>query len=271
MNEISYICSCYNSAEFLDGLIDNLQGQSNRDWELIVVDSASTDCSVKIVEGWMEDDDRIHLIEQPERTPYGVSWLTGWLQADGDIVCNTNSDDRSYAWRGTQVLMYRDQMRELDERLGRDPKHFYYGGYETRVDNARIAAGHPPPYTEEDLQRFFRCGIHVHWDNDLRHKVDWGVMMKAGYEYKSAFDYWLVLYFMSLGATGVAIPSCFSIYNQRPDSLEQSDKELSSFEGMRAIRTFYPRGPVDHDLETKTRVDSPEYYRRFKEFLAKFD
>jgi glycosyltransferase involved in cell wall biosynthesis len=270
MTKLSYITSCYNSELFLNGLIKDLLTQSEGDFELIVVDSASTDGSVKIVKEWMERDDRIKLIEQPERTPYGVSWLTGWLQASGDIVGNANSDDRSYAWRGTQVLMHRDQARELDGMLKQDPKHFYYGGYETRVDGVVTAKGHPPPYTEGDLQRFFRCGIHVHWDNSLRDRVDWEMMMNAGNEYRSAFDYWLVLYFTSLGATGVSIPSCFSIYNQRADSLEQSDKELSSFEGMRAIRTFYPGGPVDHDLETKTRVDSPEYYKRFKDFLAKF-
>ena len=95
-------------------------------------------------------------------------------------------------------------------------------------------------------------------------------MFKAGQEYRSAFDYWLVLYFTSLGATGVSIPNCFSISNQRADSLEQSDKELSGFEALRAIKTFYPGGPAVLDLENKTKIDSPEYYQRFKEFLDGF-
>jgi glycosyltransferase involved in cell wall biosynthesis len=265
MTKISYVTSAYNSEPFLDGLFRDLLTQTEEDFEHIIVDSASTDRTVEITKEWMGRDSRIKLIAQPSRTPYGVSWLTGWQQAGGDIVCNTNSDDRSYPWRGTQVLSHRDQARGIN-----DDKHFYYGGYETRVGNIVTAKGHPPPYTEGDLQRFFRCGIHVHWDNSLRHVVDWEKMMKAAYEYTSAFDYWLVLYFMSLGATGVSIPSCFSIYNQRPDSLEQSDKELSSFEGLRAITTFYPAGPVNHDLQTKTRVESPEYYARFQEFLKQF-
>lgn len=267
MIEISYVTSTYNSERFLDGLIENLLQQSHSDFEHIIVDSKSTDGSVDIIRKWEERDNRIKLIEQPERTPYGVSWLVGWEQAQGRIVTNSNTDDRSHPWRGVQVLGAQDQARQRNAMLRWERRHFYYGGYETRVDGVITAKGIPPVYTSEDLQRFFRCGIHVHWDNSLRDLVDWDLMFKAGEEYRSAFDYWLVLYFMSLGATGINIPNCFSIYNQRSDSLEQSDKELSNFEAMRAIATFFPDGQVMHDLETKTKVASPEYYQRFKEFM----
>ena len=267
MVDLSFVTSCYNSEEFLDELIDNLRQQSHRSYEHIIVDSKSTDRSVEIVKEWQQRDKRIKLIEQPERTPYGVSWLIGWQQAQGKVVSNSNSDDRSYPWRGTQVM----QRQRYAEAMSDAPFSFYYGGYETRVDGITTAKGVPPTYTELDLQQFFRCGVHVHWDNHLRDKVDWELMFRAGEEYRSAFDYWLVLYFMSLGAKGRDIPSCFSIYNQRKDSLEQSDKERSNFEAMRAIQTFYPGGPSSIGLETETKFQNPEYYKRYKEFLAEFD
>jgi hypothetical protein len=151
--------------------------------------------------------------------------------------------------------------------LAQNKTHFYYGGYETRVDGVTTAKGIPPKYDAGDLQRFFRCGVHVHWDNKLRDVVDWERMFQAGAEYRSAFDYWLVLYFMHLGATGIAIQSCFSIYNQRADSVEQSDKERNTFESLRAISTFFPGSPAIHDLEHKTKFESPDFYQRYKEFL----
>lgn len=267
MVDISYITSAYNSARFLDGLIANLLRQSHDDFEHIIVDSRSNDRSTEIIRKWQEKDKRIKLIEQSERTPYGVSWLIGWRRAEGKIVTNSNTDDRSHPWRGVTVMNEFNKTAML-----RWVKHqFYYGGYETRVNGIAVTKGVPPPYTSEDLQRFFRCGVHVHWDNALRGAVDWELMFKAGREYRSAFDYWLVLYFMSLGAVGVSIPNCFSIYNQRSDSLEQSDKELNTFEAMRAINTFYPGGKAMHDLETKTRYDAPEFYEKFKDFLHGFD
>lgn len=270
MVDISYVTSCYNSEKFLDGLIENLLQQSHDDFEHIIVDSASTDNSVAIIRKWMEKDSRVKLIEQPRRTSYGTSWLVGWQAAQGRIVTNSNTDDRSHPWRGTQVLHAAQKQDQQDKMLRWEKSHFYYGGYETRVDDVLVAKGTPPTYSAIDLQQFFRCGVHVHWDNKLRDVADWGLMFRAGEEYQSAFDYWLVLYFMYLGATGVAIPSCFSIYNQRKDSLEQSDKELSNFEAMRAIKTFFPASPAMTDLETKTKFDSPDYYQRFQDFLSVF-
>ena len=260
MVDISYVTSCYNSEQFLDELIKNLLQQSNGNFEHLIVDSKSTDGSVDIIRKWQEKDERIKLIEQLERTPYGVSWLIGWQQAQGKVVTNSNTDDRSYPWRGTQVLEAHKSM----------PRAFYYGGYETRVKGKVTAKGIPPPYSEEDMSQFFRCGVHIHWANGLRDCVDWEFMFKAGREYRSAFDYWLVLYFMSLGVEGLVLNSCFSIYNYREDSLEQSDKERSGFEALRAIRTFFPDGQAIRDLETKTKNESPEFYERFKEFLYGF-
>jgi hypothetical protein len=75
---------------------------------------------------------------------------------------------------------------------------------------------------------------------------------------------------MSLGAEGVPIPSCFSIYNQRSDSLEQADKERNTFESISAIQEFYPDGRVSRDLETKTRFESPDFYERYLEFREQY-
>jgi glycosyltransferase involved in cell wall biosynthesis len=267
MIDISYITSCYNAEEFLDGLIQDLRMQSVDNYEHIIVDSKSTDNSLDIANRWAKKDSRIRVVPQVKRTPYGVSWLLGWEYAHGEVVCNSNADDRSYPWRGTKVMeAYSLAMFSSDAQY-----NFYYGGYETRRGDLTIAKGTPPPYTREDMSQFFRCGVHVHWDDALDQVVDWDKMYRAAEEYKSAFDYWLVLYFMSLGAVGRSISNCFSIYNQRPDSLEQSDKERNTFETMRAIGTFYPNGPAMKDLETKTRIASPGFYQRYKRFLIGFD
>lgn len=237
--DISYVVSNYNSADFLICLLDDLLNrQSHKNIEVIVVDSASTDDSAQCVRE--HDDPRLSLIEQPCRTPYGVSWLEGWLAAKGRIVANSNTDDLSHPWRSTQVLIA-SAAAKRPTPIGRPHEHhFYYGGYETHVDGKMVTRGCPPPFTEDDMTQFFRCGVHVHWDNSLRHIVDWKMALQAGHEYTSAFDYWLVLYLMSLGAYGININNCFSIYNQRPDSIEQSNKGLSTLESLRAIGKFFP-------------------------------
>ncbi len=264
---ISYVNSCYNAQDFLDGFIDNMLSQDFEDFELIIVDSKSTDDSLAIAKSWQIIDERIKIIQQKERTPYGVSWIEGWKIAQGLIVANSNSDDRSYQWRGRKVIDIK-RAREITRDV--KPPAFYYGGYETRVDGIVTAKGVPPPFTISDMSQFFRCGVHVHWDNELRSIVDWDKMSRAAIEYKSAFDYWLVLYFMSLGAIGIPINSCFSIYNQRKDSLEQSDKERNTFESLRAIEEFFPNGESITALEKETRLKSPDFYQRYRTFCSQF-
>ncbi len=279
--QLSYICSCYNAERFLDGFIDNLLSQDLEDFEILIVDSQSTDDSLAIARSWMAKDQRVKILQQAKRTPYGVSWLDGWKAAVGKIVTNSNSDDRSYQWRGRKVVEAATLYKMVNEveivgphgemQIRNPPPAFYYGGYETRVDGKVTAAGTPPPFTVDDMSQFFRCGVHVHWDNDeLRKMVDWDRMYAAAYQYKSAFDYWLVLYFMSLGVEGVPIRSCFSIYNQRADSLEQSDKERNTFESLRAIEEFYPNGKSIRALEAETRIKSPEFYARYRAFCNQF-
>ncbi len=265
--KISYINSCYNAEPFLEGMIENILSQDLEEFELIIVDSKSTDDSLVIAKEWAERDSRIRIVEQPTRTPYGVSWLDGWKIAQGFVVGNNNSDDRSYQWRGRKVI---DAKQAGSITRDVKPSAFYYGGYETRVDGTTRARGVPPPYSVDDMSQFFRCGVHVHWDNNLRLPADWNRMYQAANEYKSAFDYWLVLYFMSLGAVGIPINSCFSIYNQRSDSLEQSDKERNTFESLRAIEEFYPNGHSILALEAETRVKSPEFYERYRAFCKQF-
>ena len=199
----------------------------------------------------------------PSRSPMGGS-------ACGDVVGNSNTDDRSYQWRGTRVVeAYANRYSaESHERIR---PAFFYGGYETRINGTPTAEGVPPPFSVEDMSRLFRCGVHIHWENEaLSNLVNWDRMFQAGEEYRSAFDYWLVLYFMSLGAVGVPIPSCFSIYNQRPDSLEQIDKERNTFESIRAIQTFFPHSQSIIDLETKTKIETPDFYHRYEEFKDGF-
>jgi len=266
--QISYINSCYNASEFLDGLIDNLTSQDLENFELIIVDSKSTDNSLEIAKEWADKDSRVKIVAQEARTPYGVSWLDGWRASNGIIVSNSNSDDRSYQWRGRKVIESATVRRITSE----NPKPaFYYGGYETRVDGVVTARGVPPPFSVDDMSQFFRCGVHIHWDNDaLKNLVDFNLMYQKANEYRSAFDYWLILYFMSLGAEGVPVNSVFSIYNQRKNSIEQSNKERNTFESLRAIEEFYPQSKAIINLHSEAKVKTPDWYNRYISFCKQF-
>ena len=59
---ITCIMPAYNVGAYIGRAIDSLLNQDFKDWELVVVDDCSTDNTVKIVERYVEKDDRIRLI-----------------------------------------------------------------------------------------------------------------------------------------------------------------------------------------------------------------
>lgn len=64
MNElVSIITPTYNSEKYITETIQSVQNQSYSNWEMIIVDDCSSDGTVGIIQNFMEDDNRIHLIK----------------------------------------------------------------------------------------------------------------------------------------------------------------------------------------------------------------
>ena len=61
---VSIITPVYNTAQFLPQLIESVLNQSYDNWELLLIDDASTDNSLKICKQYAEADKRIKIIEK---------------------------------------------------------------------------------------------------------------------------------------------------------------------------------------------------------------
>jgi len=265
MTKISYIASLYNGKEFLQKVLDNtLYHQTERLLEILVVDSCSTDGVIEEIESNLDNQDeikrgRLRIIRQPQRTTYLESWLDGWKQAQGDLVGNLNVDD---LFMPTATTLFHNAFTVSDENTVA-----FYGGYQTNKDGIPITAGIPPEFSREDFSNLFRGGPRLAWKNSLRDKVDWNKMYEAARQYKSGGDYWLMLYFLSLNNNYkfYRIPQILSIYNLRANSLENSNKELNTFESLRAIETFFPQSLAITNLKKDTSLY--ERYQQFKKQL----
>lgn len=97
MLKISVITVCFNSAKTIRDTIESVSEQDHPAIEHIIVDGASTDSTMKIVN---EYRDRVSaVISEPDRGIYDAM-NKGVELAKGDAVCFLNSDDR-YAHRGS--------------------------------------------------------------------------------------------------------------------------------------------------------------------------
>ncbi|NTD95626.1 glycosyltransferase [Agrobacterium tumefaciens] len=88
--KISIITVIYNGEAYLKECIESIIGQSYQDIEYIIVDGASTDGTLKIVEDYRHAV--THLVSEPDRGLYDAI-NKGILLASGEVVGILNADD----------------------------------------------------------------------------------------------------------------------------------------------------------------------------------
>lgn len=89
---ISIITTSYNYNEYISETIKSVLAQTYSDWELIVVDDASTDESVNTIKSFCEDK-RIKLVCHDKNKGLKKSIQTGLKYAKGEWIAFLESDD----------------------------------------------------------------------------------------------------------------------------------------------------------------------------------
>lgn len=91
--KISVIIPMYNVAGYIGKTIESLQGQTLDDWELILVDDASTDETLSVVKEYAVKDNRLHVIACTEN--YGPMYARemGCQTSKGEYVTFCDGDD----------------------------------------------------------------------------------------------------------------------------------------------------------------------------------
>ncbi len=110
---VSVIIPCYNGERFIRGAIESVIAQSYGNWELIVVNDASTDASGGIVREYTRDN-RIRLIENERNTGIPGTKNRGVLASRGEYIAFLDQDD---LWM-TEKLALQIEAFEGNEGIG---------------------------------------------------------------------------------------------------------------------------------------------------------
>ena len=108
---ISIIMPVYNSAKFVTQAIDSVLEQTYKSWELIIVDDASNDNTIKIVENFSAKHPRIKLIKLTANKGPGFCRNKATEFAQGNFIAFLDSDDM---WSKEKLLTQLNFMLNLN-------------------------------------------------------------------------------------------------------------------------------------------------------------
>jgi len=93
MPKISVVIITYNRARLLPEAIESVLSQSFKDWELLIVDDASTDGTESVVKKYIDKDERIGYYKNESNIKISRSRNRGLELARGKYIAVLDSDD----------------------------------------------------------------------------------------------------------------------------------------------------------------------------------
>ncbi|MFN3874585.1 MAG: glycosyltransferase family 2 protein [Flavobacteriales bacterium] len=107
MPRVSVLLPYRNATATLDAAIASIAAQVFTDWELLLVDNASTDAGPSLAHRWSERDPRIKLLHEP-RIGIARALNTGLAHAEGTYMARMDADDISHPERLAKQVAYLD-------------------------------------------------------------------------------------------------------------------------------------------------------------------
>lgn len=108
MPKVSVVVTVYNVEKYIQRCIESIQKQTIKDIEIIVVDDATPDNSMDIVEEMANSDNRIKIVRHEKNM--GLMWArkTGYTAAQGEYITFCDSDD--YLPQNALKLLYNEAL-----------------------------------------------------------------------------------------------------------------------------------------------------------------
>jgi glycosyltransferase involved in cell wall biosynthesis len=205
--QVTVIIPTYNRADLLPRALDSVLAQTFKDFEVLVIDDASTDNTSEVVQGYQ--DDRVRYLCQEENRGVSAARNRGLREAQGEFIAFLDSDDE---WLSNKLECQVARYSALPDDVG-----LVYTGFET-VRDGGAATTHKPDLSGDLfsylLQRNFiypTSGMMVkhsvvsevgYFDEEMPANEDWDYYVRIAREYRIEYvDDVLMRYYAVSGHT----------------------------------------------------------------------
>ena len=135
ISKVSVIIPVYNKEKYIKRCLESVLNQTYSNLEIVIIDDASTDNSMNIVNGI--EDERIKIISLSENRGVSIARNKGIEIATGKYICFLDADDY---W----IL---DKIEKQVKMIELNNYVFVYGGYEY-LKNERKHIAHVPTFLD---------------------------------------------------------------------------------------------------------------------------
>lgn len=92
---VTVLMAVYNGRNLVVNAIESIIDQTYDDWDLLIIDDASTDGTSELLQSLAVRDARITIIRNPMNRQLAASLNIGWRQACGELIARMDADDVS--------------------------------------------------------------------------------------------------------------------------------------------------------------------------------
>jgi teichuronic acid biosynthesis glycosyltransferase TuaG len=214
MNDlVSILTPTYNTEKFIRSTIESAKNQTYINWEMILVDDASTDNTVAIIEEFVKKDSRIKLFKLPENRGNGFARNAALEKATGKYIAYLDADD----------LWFPEKLEKQIQFLKANNLHFTFSFYDSIDEegndlNRRVESPNPLTY-----KQLFFCNyvgnLTAIYDADYFGKIILETTQK-----RQDWRIWLTI--LKQIKIAKPIPESLAFYRIRKDSVSSSKFKL---------------------------------------------
>ncbi|NKL62365.1 glycosyltransferase [Rhizobium leguminosarum] len=238
--DISFLIPAYNAADTLAQCLASLQQQSRSNWQAVVVDDGSTDCTWEVLQGIAKTDNRILPARQPNAGAAAARNHAARL-AVAPLLCMLDADD----WLDPTFI---ENMQPVVEDSS--PPVLAFCAYRRVAPDGRMMPMEQTPIlTGDAAKREFSsfCALAIHtvvFPKSLFERLDgMDETLQTGEEW----DLWLRMAFA--GAEFRRVDKCLAFYRMKAGSL--SDDPFKLVRDAVAVTTKAEALRVQHGLSAE--------------------
>ena len=166
--KVSIIMPSYNYAMYIRQAIESVLNQTYQNWDLIIIDDASTDYSLNVINEYVKKDSRIKLIINEKNLGLAGTLKKAIDFADGEWIAFLESDDEflpdsieekiKSARLGADII-YTDTEPFQDSEMAANIEEYYkkVGKYLVELNNSKFIENFPQIIAKSNIIPTFSC------------------------------------------------------------------------------------------------------------------